>query len=387
MADYSGLLNFLQQPQTMALAQGLLQGSQPSMEGPVTFGGAFGKGLEAYNASDLKQKGIQKEEERFEKQFGLQENAQKLKAKEMADKIRANQMAVEQEAARKAGIRNALSGENPGLLNNLSGEQKQYLGILAQHDPEKALGVIGNILMKEQDPLDAELKKSKIDKTRNESAKIKQEVQGKQKSQEFWSNYLKNANNPDNKGIGADFSEDRRARLGAAALSGNFEQAGKILIEKDPSKEATGSNLSLNQQKLQAIDDVLPAIQELKESDIPYQFWGAQNIWSPNRQATFAAQRGAIVEQLMSAFNLPATGLKEAIHMVDKATMETESAYRNRLGKLQQKLRKARNRAASITPVGGDKSPPNPATTQQPEESRIEDGKIYDKRDGEWEER
>lgn len=51
--QYAGLLNFLQSPQTMALAGGLLQGAAPSMTQPSNFASAFGKGLQEYNKSDI----------------------------------------------------------------------------------------------------------------------------------------------------------------------------------------------------------------------------------------------------------------------------------------------------------------------------------------------
>lgn len=46
MADITaGLLKFLQSPEAMALGQGLLAGSQPSMTQPSSFGGALAQGL------------------------------------------------------------------------------------------------------------------------------------------------------------------------------------------------------------------------------------------------------------------------------------------------------------------------------------------------------
>lgn len=63
-----GLLNFLGSPQSMAMAQGLLAGSAPSMTQPVTFGGALGQGLGAMQKRGDIERQAKLLQEKFEEQ-------------------------------------------------------------------------------------------------------------------------------------------------------------------------------------------------------------------------------------------------------------------------------------------------------------------------------
>ncbi len=60
-----GLLDFLKQPETLALAQGILAGSQPSMTHPSTFGGALGQGFAAMQTRGDKEREKERELERL----------------------------------------------------------------------------------------------------------------------------------------------------------------------------------------------------------------------------------------------------------------------------------------------------------------------------------
>lgn len=126
-------------------------------------------------------------------------------------------------------------------------------------------------------------------------------------------------------------------RGGSSMLGGEVDEDGIPLTTA-----ARTSNLKV----IQAIDNTLPLIQDLKRQGAPGQFVG--KYFSPNDQAAYVSEVGAITDALVGALGLPKTNESIALvqKMVGRHPFEFESHYKERLQRLIEDLNERRKRSS-----------------------------------------
>lgn len=110
----------------------------------------------------------------------------------------------------------------------------------------------------------------------------------------------------------------------------------------------TTSNRTANQGILQAIDNTIPIIQQLKQMNVPGQF--VSKYFNAADQYKYQSQVSALTDSLVSAFNLPKTN--ESIHLVQqmtqKQTHEDDADYKARLDELIRDLNSRKRNAMNL---------------------------------------
>lgn len=145
-------------------------------------------------------------------------------------------------------------------------------------------------------------------------------------------------------------------------------------------KSGTTPTVTANKKVIQAIDNVMPLISELKEMHEPGQFVGKYT--SPNQQAKYLSKVNEIKDSLAAALKLPQTneGIKVIETIVGRHPFETSNAYHNRLIELEKDLQMRRKK--SILNAG---SPLKSSTSSgNIEEEGIIDGRPVVKTNGKW---
>ncbi len=110
---------------------------------------------------------------------------------------------------------------------------------------------------------------------------------------------------------------------------------------------ATNKVLTQNQAALQAIDTVMPMIDEfIKHPDKVY----GQFDFSPSKKAAYEAKTGGMIDMLVAAQSLPQ--VKESVELVKdqvrRRTGETTDAYIKRLKDFKKDLAARRSKATSV---------------------------------------
>lgn len=156
-------------------------------------------------------------------------------------------------------------------------------------------------------------------------------------------------------------SEEKRQRAATLAAGGFVEEAFKVLTEKPEKNDAnapTKAVITQNQQVSQAVDTLIPQIDELIKLDVPFQGGGVGTLFSPDKQRAYEATTAAITDQILAAFNLPKSN--ESIHlvknMVEKGFNESDEAYHSRLKNLKNELVKRKQSALKVSSAVGEKS-------------------------------
>lgn len=101
----------------------------------------------------------------------------------------------------------------------------------------------------------------------------------------------------------------------------------------------TNSFITQIQQQVQAIDNLLPELEELKVStSIPIQV--GSKFHSPNAQADYEALISGLAERLVAGFGYSSsdTALEEAKNQLKKMPLESEKSYKERIDKLKARL-------------------------------------------------
>lgn len=159
-----------------------------------------------------------------------------------------------------------------------------------------------------------------------------------------------------------------------------FREKEAIKAQNKSGEMATNKVLTQNQQAVQAIDTVVPMIDELIAN--PSQIYGV-NDFSPSKKAAYQAKTGGMIDMLVAAQSLPQ--VKESVNLVEQQirrfTGETTDAYVKRLKDFRKDLMARRNK--SIKVVGSKKVD---TSTVLPEEVKMVKGKKYEKINGEWHE-
>lgn len=121
----------------------------------------------------------------------------------------------------------------------------------------------------------------------------------------------------------------------------------KERFKTDEAENLTTRSRTMNQSIVQAIENTLPLIGELKEFSEPNQLIG--KYMNPNDQANYEARVATITDALVSALNLPKTN--ESINLVSKIVtrrpLESHKSYNNRLDELVKDLGRRREKAKS----------------------------------------
>ena len=126
-----------------------------------------------------------------------------------------------------------------------------------------------------------------------------------------------------------------------------FKQKEKVKQDNKAGDIATNKILTQNQSALQAIDTVIPMIDEFIEH--PETVYG-QMDFSPSKKAAYEAKTGGMIDMLVAAQALPQ--VKESVELVKKQVErranETTDAYIKRLKDFKKDLSARRAKAKSV---------------------------------------
>lgn len=111
----------------------------------------------------------------------------------------------------------------------------------------------------------------------------------------------------------------------------------------------TNAFITANQNAVQAIDNVIPLLKNLKESVIPSQTLGLARFTDPDAQAAYNSQVAGISDSLVTAMKLPKTNesLELVKTMVGREPRESEGAYLKRIDKVIKDLGERRKQSLS----------------------------------------
>jgi hypothetical protein len=132
----------------------------------------------------------------------------------------------------------------------------------------------------------------------------------------------------------------------AAALN-LFKKKEDIKAANKSGETATNKVLTQSQQAVQAIDTVIPMIDEFINN--PSLVYGATDI-SPSKKAAYNAKTGGMIDMLVAAQSLPQ--VKESVNLVEqqirRGTGESTDAYIKRLKDFKKDLLSRRVKASSV---------------------------------------
>lgn len=144
---------------------------------------------------------------------------------------------------------------------------------------------------------------------------------------------------------------------------------------------ATNKVLTQNQQAVQAIDTVLPMVDDFINH--PENVYGPGDF-SPSKKAAYNAKTGGMIDLLVAAQSLPQ--VKESVSLVEdqirRKTGEGTDAYIKRLKDFKKDLMTRKAKAVSV--VNSKKV--DTSNTVSPNETKVIGGVKYEKIDGEWHE-
>lgn len=163
----------------------------------------------------------------------------------------------------------------------------------------------------------------------------------------------------------------------AAALD-LFKQKEAIKQANKSGDIATNKVLTQNQQAVQAIDTVIPMIDELINN--PDSIYGAWDF-SPSKKAAYNAKTGGMIDMLVAAQSLPQ--VQESVNLVEeqirRGTGEDKDAYKKRLQEFRKDLLARKKKSVGV--VDSKKVDTSVVT---PEETKTLNGVKYEKINGEW---
>lgn len=142
----------------------------------------------------------------------------------------------------------------------------------------------------------------------------------------------------------------------------------------------TTANVTANQNVIQAIDNTLPGIAELKTLSVPREVMGMS--FDPDASAKYNATVGGITDALVSALKLPKTNESISLvkSLVGRHPLESDASYKKRLTGLEKDLKQRKKNASQILTTknaGGN-------SDLEPEATKVLNGKTYHLVDGEW---
>lgn len=165
-----------------------------------------------------------------------------------------------------------------------------------------------------------------------------------------------------------------------AAAIDLFKEKEKIKAANKSGDTATNKVLTQNQQAVQAIDTVLPMVDEFINN--PDKVYGPGDF-SPSKKAAYNAKTGGMIDLLVAAQSLPQ--VKESVKLVEdqirRLTGEGTDAYIKRLKDFKKDLTARRSKAVSVV-----NSKKVDTTETAPSETKTIGGVKYEKINGEWHE-
>lgn len=165
----------------------------------------------------------------------------------------------------------------------------------------------------------------------------------------------------------------------AAALD-LFRQKEAIKAENKGGDTATNKVLTQNQQAVQAIDTVIPMVDEFINH--PEKVYGRSDF-SPAKKAAYNAKTGGMIDLLVAAQSLPQ--VKESVALVEdqirRKAGEGTDDYIARLKDFKKDLMTRKEKAVSVV-----NSKKVDTTSTAPNETKTIGGVKYEKINGEWHE-
>lgn len=401
---------FIQSPGATGLAAGLLQGSAPSMTQPSSFGSAFGMGLNNLQKSqeEALKRGLAKDVFGLDKErFGLEKQALTLKQLEAYRKHLEDQQLNEALGVPSSQIpQNAFFGDSANPVGQALGQGQQNqpppqdtADAYAVKDPRINGGKLSYIPMQNDTGQVVSRDQAINEVIANPERAISMAAAGEPDQAMPAAILQPNMVQPPapQGGILANLSPEQaqwaktskllggkagllkalepekkseKVKLAERLFPGDKKKQDEYLMNPQQNA-ATRGFLTQNQKVIQAIDNVLPKIEELVEQDVPYQnpiYLGglpAARIGSPQRMADYEAKVASITDTLVGALSLPNTN--ESLHlvstMISKQPNEGDKAYHKRLESLIEDLVKRRENAESVAPRVGNEAPPRKIKT------------------------
>lgn len=165
-----------------------------------------------------------------------------------------------------------------------------------------------------------------------------------------------------------------------AAAIDLFKEKEKIKQNNKAGDIATNKVLTQNQQAVQAIDTVVPMIDEFINN--PDLVFGATDI-NPSKKAAYNAKTGGMIDMLVAAQSLPQ--VKESVNLVEQQIRrgfgESKDAYIKRLKDFKKDLLARKNKSVKVV-----NSKRVDTSTVIPEEIKTINGVKYEKINGDWHE-
>lgn len=109
----------------------------------------------------------------------------------------------------------------------------------------------------------------------------------------------------------------------------------------------TKANVTKNQNIIQSIDNVIPLLNNLKDSEFPGQTVG--KFFHPSQQANYQAKISALTDSLVASLGLPKTNESLALikKMVEQQFGESKASYKKRLMDVISDLTERKKRATT----------------------------------------
>jgi hypothetical protein len=159
-----------------------------------------------------------------------------------------------------------------------------------------------------------------------------------------------------------------------------YKKKADITAANKSGDTATNKVLTQNQQAVQAIDTVLPMVDEFINN--PGKVYGPTDF-RPSKKAAYNAKTGGMIDLLVAAQSLPQ--VKESVKLVEdqirRQTGESTDAYIKRLEDFKKDLTARRGKAIKVV-----KSKKVDTTETAPNETKTIGGVKYEKINGEWHE-
>ena len=266
------LMQFLQSPEAMAMAGGLLAGGAPSLTEVPSLGRGFSLGLQGMKASKesgldrkLKERGLDLEE----RGLGIEEQYKRAQITDLQEK--AAQRAVQRDFVNKM--------------------------------------IFGDGMAQGQ-----------------EGAEV---------------------------GAGGAITSDKQRRAQQMAAAGYYDEAMKILTEREPASEAATATIAANQAKLTAINAMKPRLEKLikqaESGELP--MTRGTGFIKTGKQKEYDADIADVVEKYTKAFDLGKSNESLALgHTIfERGTLESEVDYARRMRDELKKLEEEEKVASQIT--------------------------------------
>lgn len=131
---------------------------------------------------------------------------------------------------------------------------------------------------------------------------------------------------------GLNLTEQDRVNIGLLSQIDPKAAINYAVKANQPDQELERATRAQNQKSIQAIDSVIPVLNEIKEMDVPNQT-SVGKLWSPAKQKSYESKIIEAAESISSGFGWPSTegSLKKAMNMLERGWGESEKVYKQRI--------------------------------------------------------